>query len=138
MSLLSYRSMLSPLYQDHGGSVVWPHTFSCSSSSQGLHKELCYTSPRISGSSVGPNPTYYHAVYDIKVEEYSELPFSAGESVDGDPFGQGALPLVTSNNEQSAPLIRRRGGTVDYRDVIMAHQAHKLHNTPQAKRKQWE
>ncbi|XP_053440911.1 voltage-dependent P/Q-type calcium channel subunit alpha-1A isoform X8 [Nycticebus coucang] len=34
--------------------------------------------------------------------------------------------------------LKRRGGVVDHRDVILAHQAHKIHSTPQAKRKEWE
>ncbi|XP_008589112.1 PREDICTED: uncharacterized protein LOC103606282, partial [Galeopterus variegatus] len=34
--------------------------------------------------------------------------------------------------------LKRRGGVVDYRDVILAHQAHKIHSTPQARRKEWE
>lgn len=36
------------------------------------------------------------------------------------------------------PPLKRRGGVVDHRDIILAHQAHKIHNTPQAKRKEWE
>ncbi|KAI2589173.1 calcium voltage-gated channel subunit alpha1 A [Homo sapiens] len=36
------------------------------------------------------------------------------------------------------PPLRRRGGVVDHRDVILAHQAHKIHSTPQARRKEWE
>ncbi|KAM4605319.1 LOW QUALITY PROTEIN: voltage-dependent R-type calcium channel subunit alpha-1E [Polymixia lowei] len=35
-------------------------------------------------------------------------------------------------------MLRRRGGLVDQRDVIMAHQAHKIQSTPQARRKEWE
>lgn len=120
--------MLSPLCQDHGGPVVWPQTSSCSSSSQGLHPPL-RCPPPISGSSVGPNPTYYHAVYDVRVEQYREVPFMGGGA---------AGSLGTSSTEPTAPPIRRRGGLVDYRDVIQAHQAHKQHNTPQARRKQWE
>ncbi|XP_077375251.1 voltage-dependent R-type calcium channel subunit alpha-1E-like [Festucalex cinctus] len=34
--------------------------------------------------------------------------------------------------------LRRRGGLVEQRDVIMAHQAHKMQSTPQARRKEWE
>lgn len=120
--------MLSHLYQDHGGSVAWPQTSSCSSSSQGLHRPLRCPPPPISGSSVGPNPTYYHAVYDVRVDQYREVPF----------IGRNSMSLVTSSNDPTVPLIRRRGGLVDHRDVIKAHQAHKLHNTPQARRKQWE
>ncbi|KAI2589172.1 calcium voltage-gated channel subunit alpha1 A [Homo sapiens] len=36
------------------------------------------------------------------------------------------------------PPLRRRGGVVDHRDVILAHQAHKIHSTPQARRKEWD
>lgn len=45
------------------------------------------------------------------------------------PRGSGACP---------GPPLRRRGGVVDHRDVILAHQAHKVHSTPQARRKEWE
>ncbi|GAA6222216.1 voltage-dependent P/Q-type calcium channel subunit alpha-1A [Lates japonicus] len=130
--------MLSSLYQAHGGSVAWPQTSSCSSSSQGLHRPLRCHPPPISGSSVGPNPTYYHAVYDVRVEQYREVPFTSGGGSYGVHSGRSSMSLVTSNTDPIVPLIRRRGGLVDHRDVILAHQAHKLHNTPQARRKQWE
>lgn len=137
LSLFS-SSMLSPVYQGHGGSVVWPQTSSCSSSSQGLHRQRRCHPPPISGSSVGPNPTYYHAVYDVRVDHYNDMPFNGGGGSYGVRSGRGSLSLVSSNNDPTVPLIRRRGGLVDHRDVILAHQAHKLHNTPQARRKQWE
>lgn len=35
-------------------------------------------------------------------------------------------------------VLRRRGGLVEQRDIIMAHQAHKMQITPQARRKEWE
>lgn len=35
-------------------------------------------------------------------------------------------------------MLRRRGGLVEQKDIIMAHQAHKIQNTPQARRKEWE
>ncbi|XP_019734524.1 voltage-dependent R-type calcium channel subunit alpha-1E isoform X3 [Hippocampus comes] len=35
-------------------------------------------------------------------------------------------------------VLRRRGGLVEQRDIIMAHQAHKMQSTPQARRKEWE
>ncbi|KAI4794927.1 Axin [Dissostichus eleginoides] len=125
--------MLSPLYPDHGGSAVWPQPSSCTSSSQVLQRPLRCRPPPISGSSVGPNPTYYHAVYDVRVDQYRDVPFSGGVR-----SGRGSLSLVSSSTDPTVPLVRRRGGVVDYRDVIMAHQAHKLHNTPQARRKEWE
>lgn len=135
--------MLSPLYPDHGGSAAWPQSSSCSSSSPGLRRPLRCRPPPISGSSVGPNPTYYHAVYDVRVEQYKDVPFTGGGGGGGGGYGvrsgRASLSLVTGGTaDPTVPLIRRRGGVVDHRDVIMAHQAHKLHNTPQARRKQWE
>ncbi|XP_055964118.1 LOW QUALITY PROTEIN: voltage-dependent R-type calcium channel subunit alpha-1E [Sorex fumeus] len=35
-------------------------------------------------------------------------------------------------------MRRRRGGLVEQRDVVRAHQAHKLQSTPQARRREWE
>ena len=35
-------------------------------------------------------------------------------------------------------MLRRRGGLVEQKDIIMAHQAHKIQSTPQALRKEWE
>lgn len=35
-------------------------------------------------------------------------------------------------------MLRRRGGLVEQKDIIMAHQAHKIQSTPQARRKEWE
>ncbi|AWP05163.1 putative voltage-dependent P/Q-type calcium channel subunit alpha-1A [Scophthalmus maximus] len=130
--------MLSPLCQDHGGSVSWPQTSSCSSSPQGLHRPLRCHPPPISGSSVGPNPTYYHAVYDVRVEQYREVPFIGGGCSYGVHTRRSSMALVTGGADSTVPPVRRRGGLVDHRDVILAHQAHKLHNTPQARRKQWE
>lgn len=126
--------MLSPLYQELGGLVVCPHT--SSSSSQGIRRPPRCHPPPISGSSVGPNPTYYHTVYDVQVDQYADVPFPVGGGGYGARFGRKPLSLVT--NDSTVPPIRRRGGLVDHRDVILAHQAHKLHNTPQARRKQWE
>ncbi|KAM3865783.1 LOW QUALITY PROTEIN: voltage-dependent R-type calcium channel subunit alpha-1E-like [Diretmus argenteus] len=48
--------------------------------------------------------------------------------------------LSESGSESVSPhsMHRRRGGLVEQRDVIMAHQAHKIQSTPQARRKEWE
>ncbi|XP_069548022.1 uncharacterized protein [Brachyistius frenatus] len=35
-------------------------------------------------------------------------------------------------------MLRRRGGLVEQKDIIMAHQAHKIQSTPQARRKEWD
>lgn len=35
-------------------------------------------------------------------------------------------------------IKRRRGGLIEQRDIVKAHEAHKIHSTPQARRKEWE
>lgn len=62
----------------------------------------------------------------------------AGYTLAGSP-----RPLHVSWTQQMSgslegPTLKRRGGVVDHRDVILAHQAHKMHSTPQARRKEWE
>lgn len=126
--------MLSPHYQEHGSAVAWPQASPCSSTSQGPNRPPRCRPPPISGSSVGPNPTYYHAVYDVRVEPF----LSGGRGSYGVHSGHSSTSLVTGHSDLTTPPVRRRGGVVDHRDIILAHQAHKKHNTPQARRKQWE
>ncbi|XP_035888300.1 voltage-dependent P/Q-type calcium channel subunit alpha-1A isoform X3 [Phyllostomus discolor] len=58
------------------------------------------------------------------------------------PSGPPSTRQVTRSHRMSGscegPPLKRRGGLVDHRDVILAHQAHKIHSTPQARRKEWE
>ncbi|XP_019601653.2 voltage-dependent P/Q-type calcium channel subunit alpha-1A isoform X2 [Rhinolophus sinicus] len=58
------------------------------------------------------------------------------------PSGPPSIPQVSQSHRMSGscegPPLKRRGGLVDHRDVILAHQAHKIHSTPQARRKEWE
>lgn len=35
-------------------------------------------------------------------------------------------------------FTRRRGGLIEQKDIVKAHQAHKIQSTPQARRKEWE
>ncbi|XP_035261630.1 calcium channel, voltage-dependent, P/Q type, alpha 1A subunit, b isoform X3 [Anguilla anguilla] len=131
--------MLSPLCAD--GSVIverappqWPSRKAQSQS----RRPQCH--PTASGSAVRPTPTYYHAVYDVRVEKCRDEPFcfsGGGRS----PVETGVMgsPLYSPVADDSlAPPARRRGGLVDHRDVIKAHQSHKLQSTPQARRKEWE
>ncbi|XP_060153017.1 voltage-dependent P/Q-type calcium channel subunit alpha-1A isoform X5 [Globicephala melas] len=61
---------------------------------------------------------------------------------DGAPAGTVSIPQDSRTHLMSGgckgPPLKRRGGVVDHRDVILAHQAHKIHSTPQARRKEWE
>ncbi|XP_053738623.1 voltage-dependent R-type calcium channel subunit alpha-1E-like [Synchiropus splendidus] len=67
--------------------------------------------------------------------EYLELPARAA-SFD--------LPRDSQDSDQGSGspgpcgALRRRGGLVEQKHVIMAHQAHKIQSTPQARRKEWE
>ncbi|KAL8211737.1 UNVERIFIED_CONTAM: hypothetical protein K2H54_014970 [Gekko kuhli] len=70
-----------------------------------------------------PARGYYEAVHDGRGPASPEYPFLGGWY-----YYMGQEPLS----------YKRRGGVVDHRDIILAHQAHKIHNTPQAQRKEWE
>ncbi|KAM8839377.1 voltage-dependent R-type calcium channel subunit alpha-1E [Synchiropus picturatus] len=54
------------------------------------------------------------------------------------------LPRGSQDSDQGSGspgprgALRRRGGLVEQKHVIMAHQAHKIQSTPQARRKEWE
>ncbi|KAJ8012184.1 hypothetical protein DPEC_G00066040 [Dallia pectoralis] len=43
-----------------------------------------------------------------------------------------------SGSVSSCGMQRRRGGIVEQKDVIRAHESHKIQSTPQARRKEWE
>ncbi|CDQ96416.1 unnamed protein product [Oncorhynchus mykiss] len=43
-----------------------------------------------------------------------------------------------SGSVSPCSMQRRRGGIVDQKDVIRAHESHKMQSTPQARRKEWE
>lgn len=52
--------------------------------------------------------------------------------------GEG-LPGLDGDLAISPNVIkRRRGGLIEQKDIVKAHQAHKIHSTPQARRKEWE
>ncbi|TRY87442.1 hypothetical protein DNTS_017199, partial [Danionella cerebrum] len=127
------KATLSPIYADNPMAMkrTAPLRIGGGMQPQG-HNVHCH-SP-ISGSSVCADPTYYHTVYDTSDEvcqvDYSKT--NGGEAVVTD----GTLYSLMSS-DSLVPPIRRRGGLVDHRDVIKAHQSHKLQSTPQARRKQW-
>ncbi|KAM4548311.1 LOW QUALITY PROTEIN: voltage-dependent R-type calcium channel subunit alpha-1E [Odontesthes bonariensis] len=55
-------------------------------------------------------------------------------------FDAGAGMLGVDGDLAVSPNVikRRRGGLIEQRDIVKAHQAHKIHSTPQARRKEWE
>ncbi|XP_024859674.1 voltage-dependent R-type calcium channel subunit alpha-1E isoform X3 [Kryptolebias marmoratus] len=68
-------------------------------------------------------------------------PNRLGLSLDvGPSFDAGAGMLGVDGDLAVSPNVikRRRGGLIEQRDIVKAHQAHKIHSTPQARRKEWE
>lgn len=63
------------------------------------------------------------------------LSLDVGSSVDG---GGGMRGLEGDLAVSPNMIKRRRGGLIEQRDIVKAHQAHKIHSTPQARRKEWE
>ncbi|XP_056590579.1 calcium channel, voltage-dependent, P/Q type, alpha 1A subunit, b isoform X7 [Triplophysa dalaica] len=129
--------MLSPMYAD--SSVIMekaPPLWQRGRVQPQGHRIRCH--PPTSGSSVCANPTYFHTVYDMSDETCQAESFeyrkpNGGEAVVTDGMLYSLMP-----SDSLLPPVRRRGGLVDHRDVIKAHQSHKLQSTPQARRKQWE
>ncbi|MXQ87625.1 hypothetical protein E5288_WYG017796 [Bos mutus] len=60
------------------------------------------------------------------------FPVQEGE---GPGWEGGSSPFLPVSPEV---IKRRRGGLIEQRDIIKAHEAHKMQSTPQARRKEWE
>ncbi|XDA81870.1 hypothetical protein R6Z07F_011801 [Ovis aries] len=54
---------------------------------------------------------------------------------EGPGWEGGSSPFLPVSPEV---MKRRRGGIIEQRDIIKAHEAHKMQSTPQARRKEWE
>ncbi|XP_029772461.1 voltage-dependent P/Q-type calcium channel subunit alpha-1A [Suricata suricatta] len=80
-----------------------------------------------------PDPMFSPHSYDA-LHDGSSGPSGA----DGTASGPQDARAPRGSSTCPGPPLRRRGGVVDHRDVILAHQAHKVHSTPQARRKEWE
>lgn len=68
-------------------------------------------------------------------------PHRLGLSLDvGSSFEGGGGMLGVEGDMAVSPNVinRRRGGLIEQRDIVKAHQAHKIQSTPQARRKEWE
>ncbi|XP_027749957.1 voltage-dependent R-type calcium channel subunit alpha-1E isoform X3 [Empidonax traillii] len=61
-------------------------------------------------------------------------------SQDADADTGSAFDLGLGQDVPVSPDVikRRRGGLIEQRDIIKAHEAHKMQSTPQARRKEWE
>ncbi|XP_048168119.1 voltage-dependent R-type calcium channel subunit alpha-1E isoform X3 [Corvus hawaiiensis] len=69
----------------------------------------------------------FDALYDSRSRDADA---DTGSTVD---LGLGQLVPVSPD-----VIKRRRGGLIEQRDIIKAHEAHKMQSTPQARRKEWE
>ncbi|XP_054873560.1 voltage-dependent R-type calcium channel subunit alpha-1E isoform X1 [Amphiprion ocellaris] len=102
----------SSLYSE-AGSLLEPHSLSTSFDTLYL--------PHVSGHTPPLHPNRLGLSLDVAST------FDVGMlGADGD--------LAVSPNV----IKRRRGGLIEQRDIVKAHQAHKIQSTPQARRKEWE
>lgn len=129
-------SMLSPLYSD--SSVIIQRAPPLRPAH--VAQPRVHYHPRPGGGSRCRSPTYYHAVYNVRVEKCRDAPFSFGHATRKSPeegVVGGTLHSLVAGDSW-APPVGRRGALVDHRDVIKAHQSHKMQSTPRARRKDWE
>lgn len=71
------------------------------------------------------------ALYELRSQERESCLGLDGSST----FDVGQSQLIPVSPEV---IKRRRGGLIEQRDIIKAHEAHKMQSTPQARRKEWE
>ncbi|XP_072294308.1 voltage-dependent R-type calcium channel subunit alpha-1E [Eucyclogobius newberryi] len=98
----------------------------------------CGSSPRSHANLLEPHShsTSYDTIYLPQMP-----PSRLGLSLDVTPaFDVGGEMLAGDGDLAVSPNVmkRRRGGLIEQRDIVKAHQAHKIHSTPQARRKEWE
>lgn len=73
----------------------------------------------------------FDALYELRSREgEGSLGFEGGSTFD--------LGLSQYIPVSPDVIKRRRGGLIEQRDIIKAHEAHKMQSTPQARRKEWE
>lgn len=87
--------------------------------------------------------TSYDTLYLPHTSEHAPPlnPNHLGLSLDVAPvFDVGGGILGVDGDLAVSPNVikRRRGGLIEQKDIVKAHQAHKIHSTPQARRKEWE
>lgn len=87
--------------------------------------------------------TSFNALYLPHVSGHvpSQQPNRLGLCLDvASTFDVGGGLLGVDGDMAVSPNVikRRRGGLIEQRDIVKAHQAHKIHSTPQARRKEWE
>ncbi|XP_060546106.1 voltage-dependent R-type calcium channel subunit alpha-1E isoform X5 [Pantherophis guttatus] len=75
--------------------------------------------------------TSFDALYELRSQERESTLGLDGSST----FDLGQSQLIPVSPEV---IKRRRGGLIEQRDIIKAHEAHKMQSTPQARRKEWE
>ncbi|XP_039623265.1 voltage-dependent R-type calcium channel subunit alpha-1E isoform X4 [Polypterus senegalus] len=81
-----------------------------------------------------PRTSSFNAVYELRAKEAdTRFPFEGSVSFDASGLGLDAEMPISPH-----VIKRRRGGLIEQKDIIKAHEAHKMQSTPQAKRKEWE
>ncbi|XP_041417446.1 voltage-dependent R-type calcium channel subunit alpha-1E isoform X1 [Xenopus laevis] len=75
----------------------------------------------------------YDALYELRAREVeSNFPFEGSSMFEVNAGLDSDFPLSPQ------VIKRRRGGLIEQKDIIKAHEAHKIQSTPQARRKEWE
>ncbi|XP_043942722.1 uncharacterized protein LOC122814177 [Protopterus annectens] len=76
----------------------------------------------------------YDVLYELRAQEMeTAFPFEGSSMFEVPTVGLGPEFPVSPHI-----IKRRRGGLIEQRDIIKAHEAHKMQSTPQAKRKEWD
>eukprot|EP00061_Rhincodon_typus_P009796 g33573.t1 len=107
----------------------------------GVEAQSCELLPPQSlAEDVLSKATSYDTVYDVRIQDLdAHFSFEGSSFFDLPMLGLSPFPIDDPDFPLSPHVIkRRRGGIVEQRDIIKAHQAHKMQSTPQAKRKEWE
>ncbi|XP_067323731.1 voltage-dependent R-type calcium channel subunit alpha-1E isoform X5 [Anolis sagrei] len=73
----------------------------------------------------------FDALYELRSQDMESSLGLDGSST----FDVGQSQLLPVSPEV---IKRRRGGLIEQRDIVKAHEAHKIQSTPQARRKEWE
>ncbi|GCB75005.1 hypothetical protein scyTo_0018152 [Scyliorhinus torazame] len=106
-----------------------------------MTKHSCVPLPPQSGAeNLISKATSYDTVYDVRVQDLdAHFTFEGSSFFDIPMMELNPFPIDDPDFPLSPHIMkRRRGGIVEQRDIIKAHQAHKMQSTPQAQRKEWE
>ncbi|CDQ65545.1 unnamed protein product [Oncorhynchus mykiss] len=123
-----------------------PHRYILHPESENWHKDrLGLATGSHSCSLMEPQSLSDSLLSHTAIIDTLYLPHNAhaprGLSLDVDSSYNGVEGVLGMDPDRPvSPIVikRRRGGLIEQRDIVKAHQAHKIQSTPQALRKEWE